>query len=108
MGSGGGGEKPSCKAKLQCYWEINDSWLFLVSKCYDFKGRTFWSTRKVMWFFVASPKGILKLHKKQERMNKKKQMPKGISDVHWAASLSAIENVRDNFFFYVGALDHWQ
>ncbi len=59
---------------------------------------------KLHSFFVASPKRILELHSEQERMNKKKQMPKAISDTRWAARASAVENVRDNFECYIGAL----
>ena len=39
-------------------------------------------------------------------MNKKKQMPKAISDTRWAARASTVENVRDNFDCYIGALEN--
>ncbi len=55
---------------------------------------------------MASPKQILELRTEQEKMNKKKQMPKAISDTRWAARASAVENVRDNFECYVGALEN--
>ena len=37
------------------------------------------------------------MHKEQERINKKQEMPKAILDTRWEARASAVENVRDNF-----------
>ena len=56
-------------------------------------------------FFVASSRRVAQLHDCQKEADKPTQMPKALSDTRWAARANAVQHVRDNFEYYIKALE---